>query len=110
MGLEVRAQDQRLLDLLRPIDDFPTRQAVTAERGFLERLGGGCQMPVGAYATAQDDMLTMQVFLSDPEGNNVFNAELRGPLHDPYKLAGDAYAELLAHGNPELVQAVLAAG
>ena len=108
LGLEIRSTDERLQALLRPIEDFPTRQAVTAERGFLEKLGGGCQMPVGAHAVAEADKLVMRVFLSDPEGNNVFRLELLGSLHDPSELASHAYAELLANGHPELVRAVLA--
>ena len=108
VGLEIRSTDERLQALLRPIEDFPTRQAVTAERGFLEKLGGGCQMPVGAHAVAEADKLVMRVFLSDPEGNNVFRLELLGSLHAPSELASHAYAELLANGHPELVRAVLA--
>src|ERR671933_315144 len=48
LGLECRADDRAALDLVRQLDDAPTRQAVLAERSLLRALGGGCQVPIGA--------------------------------------------------------------
>src|SRR5512143_2027256 len=52
VAVQCRADDQRTIDLLHPIDHAPTRSAVTAERAFLNGLGGGCSAPVAAYAQA----------------------------------------------------------
>ena len=46
LAVEIRAEDQGMTDLLRPIDHTLTRLAATAERAFLEKLGGGCQLPI----------------------------------------------------------------
>ena len=61
LAVEVRADDQRMIDMLRSVDDTATRLAATAERAFLEKLGGGCQLPVGAYARAEGDILFLTV-------------------------------------------------
>ena len=47
LGLECRADDAAVLDLLGPLNDGPTRQAVLAERALLRGLGGGCLVPIG---------------------------------------------------------------
>jgi hydroxymethylbilane synthase len=64
LGVEVRADDADALDLVRAIDHAETRLAVTAERAFLERLGAGCRMPVGAHAaTDADGRLWLRTFV-----------------------------------------------
>ena len=50
IAVECRAGDAATLSALQLIDDADVRIAVTAERAFLARLGGGCDLPVGAYA------------------------------------------------------------
>ena len=45
-------------DACRPLDHPPTRAAVTAERGLLAALGGGCQVPIGAHATVEEGACT----------------------------------------------------
>ena len=51
LALQVRSDDREALDLVRAVDDRETRVAVTAERGFERRLGGGCHVAIAAYAT-----------------------------------------------------------
>ena len=65
LAVEVRADDRRMPDILKSIEHPATRFEVTAERAFLETLGGGCSLPVGAYARttgprAVDDRLPEQ--------------------------------------------------
>ena len=105
LGVEIRAEDDRMLELLHPIEDAPTRYAVTAERAFLDVLGGGCQMPVGAYARSQGEMLLLTVFLSDPDGTKAFRAKLEGLTHDPLQLASDAYLAIVERGGGQLLEA-----
>jgi hydroxymethylbilane synthase len=51
IGLEIRADDERIARICHELNDEATFQCVTAERAFLRAMGGGCQTPVGAYAT-----------------------------------------------------------
>jgi hydroxymethylbilane synthase len=103
LAVEVRADDDRMLELLHPIENAPTRYAVTAERAFLEILGGGCQVPVGAYARSEGEMLVLTVFMGALDGQKAFRAKLEGLTHDPRQLASDAYQTLIEQGGGELL-------
>jgi hydroxymethylbilane synthase len=68
LAIECRAGDAEVLELLRGVDDPPTRSAITAERAFLRRLGAGCRLPVGAYAEVNGRMLRLRGLLATDEG------------------------------------------
>ena len=104
LAVEVRADDQRMIDMLRSVDDTTTRLAATAERAFLEKLGGGCQLPVGAYARAEGDILFLTVFLSSPDGQKAFRAKIDGLNLDPLQLASDAYLAVTERGAGPLLE------
>ncbi len=69
LALEARAADSALALLTSPLDDPNTRVAVLAERAFAARLGGGCHVPIGAYAEIADRELTMWGMLGDINGS-----------------------------------------
>ena len=104
LAVEVRADDYSMVDLLRPIDHTETRLAATAERAFLEKLGGGCQIPVGAYARAVEDILLLTVFLSSPDGKKAFRCKVEGLALDPLQLASDAYLAVVERGGGPLLE------
>jgi hydroxymethylbilane synthase len=56
LAVQCRADDQTTLNLLATLEDDSTRKAVTAERAFLSGLGGGCSVPVAAYAEVKRQM------------------------------------------------------
>ena len=68
LAIECRADDAEVIDLLRRIDDAPTRAAATAERAFLRTLGAGCRLPVGAYAEGVDGRLRLRGLLANDDG------------------------------------------
>lgn len=104
LGIEVRSDDQEMIDMLRHVEDVPTRLAVTAERAFLEKLGGGCQLPVGAYARCEGDLMMMTVFICSPDGQKAFRAKLEGLTLDPLQMAGDAYLAVVERGAGALLE------
>ena len=77
---------------------------LAAERGFLELLGGGCQLPVGAYAEVEGKALHLRVFISTTEGGSVFRAQLSGSIDAPHHLARDSYQALVEQADRELVE------
>ena len=93
-----------MLDILESIEHPATRFEVTAERAFLETLGGGCSVPVGAYARCMGHELLMTIFLSNPEGSRAFTAKVDGLKHDPKQLAGDAYLAVAERGGADLLE------
>ena len=73
MAVEIRADDERIAELVASADHAPTTAAVRAERSFLEALGGGCQVPVGAYAEFDiGDSLRLTVFMAAPDGSTTW--------------------------------------
>jgi len=60
IGIEIRADDERIAKLCEQLNHFNTFQAVTAERAFLAGMGGGCQSPVAAYAEIMGERITMR--------------------------------------------------
>ena len=59
IGIEIRADDERILNICERLNDFNTFQCVTAERAFLAGMGGGCQSPVAAYGEILKDKIFM---------------------------------------------------
>ena len=103
LAVEIRTGDHRMETMLSPVENAETRFAITAERAFLEILGGGCQVPVGAYAKSDGEQLVLTVFLASEDGEKCFRAELRGQPHEPKQLANDAYLELVEQGAGQLL-------
>ena len=94
LAVEVRADDADVLDLVSAIDDEPARAAVTAERAFLERLGAGCMMPVGAHAMLIGADMQIRAILGTPDGLRV--SERMAPARNAVALAWQLADELLA--------------
>lgn len=104
LAVEMRDGQEYISELLKTIEHSPTRQAITAERAFLETLGGGCQVPVGAYAYAEVETLILTVFIGSPDGEKVFRNTLRGSIHNPVELATNAYEALVQQGAGKLLE------
>ena len=60
IGIETRADDERIGKIVERLNHFNTFHAVTAERAFLRGMGGGCQSPVGAYAEISGDKISLK--------------------------------------------------
>lgn len=69
LGIEARVGDERVVELARALNDPETERAVTAERAFLARIEGGCQVPAGGHARLRDGRLEMRGFLALPDGS-----------------------------------------
>jgi hydroxymethylbilane synthase len=78
LAIECRAADERTRTVLAILDHAESRFAVTAERVALAALGGGCQVPIGAYCRRDGDVYRMSGCVSSPDGATVLRAEERG--------------------------------
>ena len=108
LAVEARADDHRMLELLAAIDDADTRYEATAERAFLQKLGGGCSLPVGAYARCIENNMVMTIYMSTEDGEKTFTTKIQGLKRDPLQLASDAYLALMERGGRELAEAARA--
>ena len=84
-----------------PLDHAATARAVAAERAFLERLGGGCNVPLGAHAFEAGAELELVAFVAAPDGGALVRAERRGG--DAAELGHALAEELLARGARALI-------
>ena len=99
MAVEIRADDERTAELVASADHAPTTAAVRAERSFLEALGGGCQVPVGAYAEFDSgNSLRLTVFMAAPDGSTTYRVTVTGASSDPVGLAAEGWEILRAQG------------
>jgi hydroxymethylbilane synthase len=78
LAIECRAADERTRTLLATLDHAESRFAVTAERVALAALGGGCQVPIGAYCRRDGDQYRITGCVSSPDGATVLRGEERG--------------------------------
>jgi hydroxymethylbilane synthase len=103
IAAEVRSGDPRTLEVVRRIDDEIARAVLTAERAVVARLGGGCQMPLGAYAVVEDGMMTLTTVVLSSDGARAARAESTGPVEDAERIGTDAADVLLLGGAGEIL-------
>jgi hydroxymethylbilane synthase len=78
LAIECRAADERTRTALASLEHAESRFAVTAERVALAALGGGCQVPIGAYCRREGDAYRISGCVSSPDGATVLRSEERG--------------------------------
>ena len=120
IGICARADDAATLRWLTPLDDRAARLAVSAERALLRVLEGGCQVPLGALATLDEEQLSLRFKICALDGSGGMNGGTslgghergRGRLtvEDAIGLGERVARDLLARGAGELVASVRAAG
>ena len=101
LAVQVRAEDAATLDALAPLDHEPSREALEAERGLMARLGGGCALPLGAFAERSDDGIRMVAIALTPDGGRFARAEVQAAT--PAEAAEIAALDLSAGGADEIL-------
>lgn len=94
MAVETRTSDAEIHDLLAAINHRETHITVTAEREFIAAIGGGCRVPVAAFATIDGEELRMAAMAGLPDGSELFRVEIVGDVSDS-KSAGQSAAHSL---------------
>lgn len=103
LGLECRADDTETLALLHRLNDWPTRQAVLAERALLRELGGGCLLPLGIRSDMEGDRLKLRAAVLSPDGKQRIAAENSGAAKDAEAVGRQLAQRMLASGARELL-------
>ncbi len=98
IAIEARAADGRMMSRVAAIDDQRSRAALDAERTVVTRLGGGCQMPIGAYADVSGETITLAAIVLSLDGAQVLRAESRGPMSEANAVGNAVAEDLLAQG------------
>ena len=101
LAVQARADDRATLEAVAPLDHAESRAALEAERALMARLGGGCALPLGAFAEAVADGVAMVAIVLSPDGGRFARAEVRAAT--PAEVAELAALDLLAGGADEIL-------
>ena len=104
LAIETREDGGAAHQLVRKLDHPDTRIAITAERAMLEKLGGGCQVPIGGYAFLEKGVIQMRAIVASPDGKRVVRAALSGV--DPVRTGTTLGRNLLEQGAEEILKAL----
>ncbi|OIU70748.1 hydroxymethylbilane synthase [Rossellomorea aquimaris] len=105
LSIECREDDKELMDLLDRFSDEETTKTVTAERAFLHKMEGGCQVPIAGYAELKDSgEVALTGLVASPDGGTIYKEYMTGT--DP-QTVGEKVAESLTElGAKELIDSV----
>jgi hydroxymethylbilane synthase len=104
LAIQCRDDDEPTLGVLASLDDPASHRALDAERSVMWRLGGGCALPLGAYATVGEDDLRLTAVIATPDGERVVRSTARGAT--PEEVATVVAKELIAGGAEEILAEV----
>jgi hydroxymethylbilane synthase len=101
LAVQARADDDATIEALARLDHRPSRRALEAERAVMARLGGGCALPLGAFAEPIDAGIRMVAIALTPDGGRFARAEVEAPT--PAEVAELAVLDLSAGGADEIL-------
>ena len=103
LAIEARADDSKLLKLLSDLDDPTSRACVEAERAFLQALGGGCRVPIAAYASCKAGELRLEGAVIAADGSSQVRGKATAPMTEPIALGERLAQQLAARGARDLL-------
>jgi hydroxymethylbilane synthase len=104
LGIEIRLGDAAIRQHLLFLDDRDARATTTCERALLNKLGGGCQVPIGAFAEMRNGRIHLRGVVANPDGSQVLRESGEGS--DPQKLGEELGESLLRRGGDAILQEV----
>jgi hydroxymethylbilane synthase len=106
LGLELRSQDDETREVASFLNHETTWLEVGAERAFLKRLGGGCQLPIAAYGKIQGNQLLVRGLVGGMDGRVMLRDDVSGPTTSGQALGEELADKILAQGGRELLDEV----
>ena len=108
LGIELRMADTELLDELQFLHHRDTAVTVLAERAFLLRLEGGCQVPIGGFATIDNETITLTGLIASLDGKTILREQRSGMAAEAEKIGVSLAETLLARGGKAILDEVYA--
>jgi hydroxymethylbilane synthase len=108
LGIEIRQGDAATRSQIAFLDDAAARATTTCERALLNKLGGGCQVPIGALAEVQNGRIRLDALVAHPDGSKVLRETGEGD--DPMRLGSEVGETLLRRGGDAILEEVYGAG
>ena len=106
LALEGRSDDTFVRDVAVRLEHRPTRIAVTAERALLERLEGGCQVPIAAHASMMGESLFMSALVAGVDGRRLVRDSIQGSASEAHGLGVRLAERLLERGGDEILREI----
>lgn len=106
LGIEGRSEDRFVRSILDRLNDAATYTTVAAERALLERLEGGCQVPIAAHATLSDGRLTLEGLVASVDGKTLIRDRVQGSEQEARSLGVQLAERLLSRGGDKILREI----
>ena len=106
LGLEGRRADRFVKELVAKLEHGPTRIRVNAERAFLARLEGGCQVPIAGHAVIEHNEVTLEGLIASVDGQRYVREKISGSLDEAERIGVELAERLLAAGGRSILQEI----
>jgi hydroxymethylbilane synthase len=107
LGIECREDDRKTRELIATLNHWQSAACVTAERAMCLRLGGGCQVPVAAFAEINGDIITLRGLVAKVDGSLVIRASASGHADKAESIGAKVASDLCSQGAEEILSGVL---
>ena len=107
LGIETRLDDIKTYDFIATLNHKQTKYAVTAERALVGRLDGGCQVPIGAYAKIENNLISLKGLVASLDGETIYTSENTGPVDDAINIGQELGSRLLKMGANEILEKLI---
>ncbi len=106
LGIESRIGDMEIEEKIQSLNDPASSIAITAERSFLKRLGGGCQVPIAAFGRIENSLLKLDGMVGSLEGRRLIRDQVKGPPDQAESIGTELAEILLKKGGEEILREV----
>ena len=103
LAIEILKARSDLIELLKPLHHPESAQCVLAERAMSRTLGGSCNVPLGAHAIIENNILKIQGFVASIDGKEMIKDKVEGPVEDAEKLGEKLAKQLLDQGADKIL-------
>lgn len=104
MAIETRSNDRDVDEVISSLNHGPTSLACRAERAFLKGLGGGCLVPIAAFANVEESKLHMHGLVASPDGSEIIRDEESGSTESAEAIGQSLAEKLKARGAERLLE------
>lgn len=107
LGIETRLGDNKTYNFISSLNHEQTNYEVSAERALVGKLDGGCQVPIGAYAKIEGNLITLKGLVASLDGKIIHKSEIVGPIDDAINIGQDLGEVLLKMGANEILEKLI---
>ncbi len=104
VGIEIRENDQAILELITPLIDKQTTHRISAERAMNARLEGGCSVPIAGFSTLDGDIITLIGLVGNVESGVILKHKVVGNVDNTEELGKQLADKLIAMGARDILK------